>query len=74
MQKGRGRRLAAAGARREHVAGVVDDDLAAGLAAPGGEEVAPPFVLVGEAERAPLFDSLLTDYSLGAGKGFTWVP
>ena len=27
-----------------------------------------------EAERAPLFDSLLTDYSLGAGKGFTWVP
>ena len=27
-----------------------------------------------EAERAPLFDSLLTDYSLGAGKAFTWVP
>jgi hypothetical protein len=27
-----------------------------------------------EAERAPLFDSLLTDYSLGAGKEFTWVP
>jgi hypothetical protein len=27
-----------------------------------------------EAERAPLFDSLLTDYSLGAGRGFTWVP
>jgi hypothetical protein len=26
-----------------------------------------------EAERAPLFDSLLTDYSLGAGKAFTWV-
>ena len=27
-----------------------------------------------EAERAPLFDSLLTDYSLGAGRAFTWVP
>jgi hypothetical protein len=27
-----------------------------------------------EAERAPLFDYLLTDYSLGAGKAFTWVP
>jgi hypothetical protein len=27
-----------------------------------------------EAERAPLFDSLLTDYSLGAGKAFAWVP
>ncbi len=27
-----------------------------------------------EVERAPLFDSLLTDYSLGAGKAFTWVP
>jgi hypothetical protein len=27
-----------------------------------------------EAARAPLFDSLLTDYSLGAGKEFTWVP
>lgn len=27
-----------------------------------------------ESERAPLFDSLLTDYSLGAGKAFTWVP
>jgi len=27
-----------------------------------------------EAESAPLFDSLLTDYSLGAGKAFTWVP
>lgn len=27
-----------------------------------------------EAGRAPLFDSLLTDYSLGSGKAFTWVP
>jgi len=27
-----------------------------------------------EAGRAPIFDSLLTDYSLGAGKAFTWVP
>jgi len=27
-----------------------------------------------EAGRSPLFDSLLTDYSLGAGKAFTWVP
>lgn len=27
-----------------------------------------------ESARAPLFDSLLTDYSLGAGKAFTWVP
>jgi hypothetical protein len=27
-----------------------------------------------EAERAPLLDSLLTDYSLGAGRAFTWVP
>jgi len=27
-----------------------------------------------EAERAPLFDSLLADYSLGAGRSFTWVP
>ena len=27
-----------------------------------------------ESERAPLFDSLLTDYSLGAGEAFTWVP
>ena len=27
-----------------------------------------------EAGRAPIFESLLTDYSLGAGKAFTWVP
>jgi hypothetical protein len=27
-----------------------------------------------EAARAPIFESLLTDYSLGAGKAFTWVP
>lgn len=27
-----------------------------------------------ESRRAPIFDSLLTDYSLGAGKTFTWVP
>jgi hypothetical protein len=27
-----------------------------------------------ESERAPLFDSLLTNYSLGAGEAFTWVP
>jgi hypothetical protein len=27
-----------------------------------------------EAGRSPLFESLLTDYSLGAGKAFTWVP
>jgi len=27
-----------------------------------------------EAARSPIFESLLTDYSLGAGKAFTWVP
>jgi hypothetical protein len=27
-----------------------------------------------EAARSPIFDSLLSDYSLGAGKAFTWVP
>jgi hypothetical protein len=27
-----------------------------------------------EAGRAPIFESLLTDYSLGARKAFTWVP
>lgn len=27
-----------------------------------------------ESRRAPIFDSLLTDYSLGAGERFTWVP
>jgi hypothetical protein len=27
-----------------------------------------------EAGRAPIFESLLTNYSLGAGKAFTWVP
>jgi hypothetical protein len=27
-----------------------------------------------ESRRAPIFDSLLTDYSLGAGKTFSWVP
>jgi hypothetical protein len=27
-----------------------------------------------ESQRAPIFDSLLTDYSLGGGGSFTWVP
>ena len=27
-----------------------------------------------ESERAPILDSLLTNYSLGAGKTFSWVP
>jgi hypothetical protein len=30
--------------------------------------------MVGEAARAPIFDSLLTKYSLGGGSTFTWVP
>jgi hypothetical protein len=30
--------------------------------------------MANEAERAPLFESLLTDYSLGSRKAFTWVP
>jgi hypothetical protein len=30
--------------------------------------------MVGEAARAPIFDSLLTKYSLGGGSSFTWVP
>jgi hypothetical protein len=30
--------------------------------------------MAGEAERAPIFDSLLTNYSLGSGETFTWVP
>lgn len=30
--------------------------------------------MVGEAARAPIFDTLLTKYSLGGGSSFTWVP
>lgn len=30
--------------------------------------------MVGEASRAPIFDTLLTKYSLGGGSSFTWVP
>lgn len=30
--------------------------------------------MVGEAARAPIFDSLLTKYSLGGGSSFVWVP
>jgi hypothetical protein len=30
--------------------------------------------MAGEAARAPIFDTLLTKYSLGGGSSFTWVP
>lgn len=30
--------------------------------------------MVGEASRAPIFDTLLTKYSLGGGSSFVWVP
>ena len=30
--------------------------------------------MVGEAARAPIFDTLLTKYSLGGGSSFVWVP
>ena len=30
--------------------------------------------MAGEAVRAPVFESLLTKYSLGGGESFTWVP
>ncbi|MCC7243028.1 MAG: hypothetical protein IT180_13960, partial [Acidobacteria bacterium] len=30
--------------------------------------------MLAESERAPILDSLLTNYSLGAGKTFSWVP
>jgi hypothetical protein len=30
--------------------------------------------MIGEAARAPIFDSLLTNYSLGGGSSFVWVP
>ena len=30
--------------------------------------------MIGEAVRAPIFDTLLTKYSLGGGSSFTWVP
>ena len=30
--------------------------------------------MAGEAVRAPIFESLLTKYSLGNASGFTWVP
>lgn len=30
--------------------------------------------MLAEAGRAPILDSLLTNYSLGAGKTFSWVP
>lgn len=30
--------------------------------------------MTAEAERAPILESLLTNYSLGAGKTFSWVP
>jgi hypothetical protein len=30
--------------------------------------------MAGESERAPIFQALLTKYSLGSGASFTWVP
>jgi hypothetical protein len=30
--------------------------------------------MAGESPRAPIFDSLLTKYSLASGEAFTWVP
>jgi hypothetical protein len=30
--------------------------------------------MIGEAARAPIFDALLTNYSLGGGSSFVWVP
>lgn len=30
--------------------------------------------MAGESPRAPIFDSLLSKYSLASGEGFTWVP
>ncbi len=30
--------------------------------------------MMGESARAPIFDSLLTNYSLGGGSSFSWVP
>lgn len=30
--------------------------------------------MAGESSRAPIFEALLTNYSLGGGNSFTWVP
>ena len=30
--------------------------------------------MAGEAVRAPIFEALLSSYSLGSQKAFTWVP
>ena len=30
--------------------------------------------MAGESVRAPIFEALLTKYSLGSGSSFTWVP
>ena len=30
--------------------------------------------MAGESVRAPIFEALLTKYSLGGGRSFTWVP
>ena len=30
--------------------------------------------MAGESMRSPIFEALLTKYSLGGGRSFTWVP
>jgi len=32
------------------------------------------YAMAGESVRAPIFEALLTQYSLGGGSTFTWVP